>query len=576
LEASFKGGFNTYTDFQKQITRPGGNSGGGIGSVWESTTRNTEKNFQFVLTTKTISLLENLDLNAIAGAEANDRSYYNSFQNGIGFIVPDIYKMTNTSQQSVTSDYDRSQRILGAFGRLNLSYNNYLFLELTGRNDWTSTLPVDNRSYFYPSAGLSFIFTDALNIKSNILSYGKLRLNAAQTKRDVPPYQLLTTYNVTSPSYLTPGGATIYSASLSNSLKNSNLRPEGVEEFEIGAELNFLNGRIKLDATAYQKTSKDNFVTKRIPVSSGFSTLAINAGSIRNRGYEVGLELVPIKTKSGFSWSVYSAFNLIRSKVLATDDQGADIITGNGAFVANVQRVGQPFGMLYGLASARDDEGNRLIWPGQGGNGGKHIYKEIDDVFGDPNLDFKLGVTNTITYKNITFSALVDWWQGGDMYSITAASLLLRGQLINSVDREGLFVIPGVYGDPDTKTALLDDKGQKIKNTTGISAFDYYFSDGFGAYGPDDTNLYDRTTVRLREVNLGYTVPKEWLKKTPFGSLNVSFSGRNLWFRAPNILPGLNLDPEVLSDVSTSNIQGIDLGAAPSSRRYGVNFRFTF
>jgi len=576
LEASFKGGFNTYTDFQKQITRPGGNSGGGIGSVWNSTTRNTEKNFQFVLTTKTIPLVKNLDLNAIAGAEANERSYYNNFQNGVGFIVPGIYKLTNTSQQAVYSDYDRKQRILGAFGRLNLSYNNYLFLELTGRNDWASTLPVNNRSYFYPSAGLSFIFTDALNIKSKILSYGKLRLNAAQTKRDVPPYQLLTTYNVTSPSYLTPGGSTVYSASLSDALKNSALRPEGVQEYEVGAELNFLNGRIKLDATAYQKTSKDNFVTKRIPVTSGFSTLAINAGSIRNNGYEIGLELVPVKTKSGLTWSIYSAFNMIRSKVLATDDQGADIITGNGAFVANVQRVGQPFGMLYGLGSARDDEGNRLIWPGQGGNGGKHIYQDIDNIFGNPNLDFKLGVTNTLTYKNLTFSALLDWWQGGDMYSITAASLLLRGQLSNSEDREGLYVIPGVYGDPDTKTALLDEKGQKIKNTTSISAFDYFFSDGFGAYGPDDTNLYDRTTIRLREVNLGYTVPKQWLKKTPFGSLNVSLSGRNLWFKAPNILPGLNLDPEVLSDVSTSNIQGIDLGAAPSTKRYGVNLRFTF
>lgn len=576
LELSFKGGINTYTDFQKQITRPGGTTGGGIGNVWNSTTKNTEKNFQLLLTSKSIKLLENLDFNGIAGVEANERKYYNNYQYGVGFIVPDIYKLTNTAQQAVYSDFDRQQRILGAFGRLNFSYNNYLFLELTGRNDWTSTLPASNRSYFYPSAGLSFVFTDALNIKSNVLSYGKLRVNFAETKRDVPPYQLLTTYNVTSPSYLTPAGATVYSSSLSDALKNSNLRPEGVREFEVGSELNLFSGRLKFDLTYYRKTSYDNFVTKRIPVTSGFSTLAINAGSIRNVGYEAGVEVVPVKTSGGLTWSIFSAFNLIRSKVLSTDDQGADIITGNGAFVANVQRVGQPFGMLYGLASARDDQGNRLIWPGQGGNGGKHIYQDVDDIFGNPNLDFKLGVTNTLTYKNVNFSFLVDWWQGGDMYSITAASLLLRGQLINSINREGLYVIPGVYGDPDTKTALLDGSGKTIKNTTSISAFDYYFSDGFGAYGPDDTNLYDRTTVRLREVNLGYNIPKKFISKTPFGSMSISFSGRNLWFRAPNMLPGLNLDPEVLSDVSTSNIQGIDLGAAPSTRRYGVNLRVTF
>lgn len=576
LDASFRGGFNTYTDFQKQITRPGGNSGGGIGNVWESTTRNSEKNFQFLLTTKAIELMKGLDLNAIAGAEANERSYYNQYSYGVGFIVPDIYKLTNTSQQAVYSDYDRKQRILGAFGRVNLSYNNYLFLELSGRNDWTSTLPASNRSYFYPSAGLSFIFTDALKISNKVLSYGKLRFNAAQTKRDVPAYQLQTTYNVVSPSYLTPAGSTVYSASLSDALKNSNLKPEGVEEYEVGSELNFFGGRVKFDLTYYRKTSKDNFVTKRIPVTSGFSTLAINAGSIQNIGYEAGVDVTILKTKGGLTWNVFAAFNRIRSKVLKTDDQGADIITGNGAFVSNVQRVGQPFGMLFGQPSARDEAGNRLIWPGMGGNGGKHIYVDVDQPFGDPNLDFKLGVTNTVSYKNFNFSALLDWWQGGDMYSITAASLLLRGQLINSANREGLYVIPGVYGDPDTKKALLDDKGNKIKNTTSISAFDYYFSDGFGAYGPDDTNLYDRTTFRLREVNLGYSVPKKFLTKTPFGAINVSVSGRNLWFLAPNMLQGLNLDPEVLSDVSTSNIQGIDLGAAPSTKRYGVNVKFTF
>ena len=122
----------------------------------------------------------------------------------------------------------------------------------------------------------------------------------------------------------------------------------------------------------------------------------------------------------------------------------------------------------------------------------------------------------------------------------------------------------------------MDASGKPIKNTTSISAFDYYFSDGFGAYGPDDTNIYDKTTIRLREATLGYSIPKAYLKKTPFGSATLSFSGRNLWFYAPNMLQGLNFDPEVLSDVASSNIQGIDLGAAPSTRRFGLNLRVTF
>ena len=576
LNLSLQGGLNTYSENQREVTRAGGNSGGGIGSMWASDIVNSEKNFQFLASTKSISLTKDIDMTARVGAESNERSNSQIYASGVGFIVPNLYKLTNTAQSQIGTDYNQMRRILGAFGSFDFSYKNYLFLNLTGRNDWSSTLPVDNRNYFYPSAGLSYIFTDALNISNKILSYGKVRANFAQTKRDVPPYQLATTYNVTSPSYLTPSGATIYSASLSDALKNAGLKPEGLKEIEFGADLNFLDGRIKMDLTYYVKTSTDLFVTKRIPVSSGFSTQAINAGSIENKGYEAGLDFTWIRSKSGFTWNTYFAFNRVVSQVLKTDDQDADIILGNGAFISNVQRVGQPFGMLYGLGAARDADGNRLIWPGQGGSGGTHIYAEQDDIIGNPNPDFKLGITNTFTYKNFTLSTLFDWWQGGQIYSITAASLLLRGQLKVNENREGVYVIPGVYGNNDTKTAILDASGKPIKNTTSISAFDYYFSDGFGAYGPDDTNIYDKTTIRLREATLGYSIPKQYLKKTPFGSATLSFSGRNLWFYAPNMLNGLNFDPEVLSDVASSNIQGIDLGAAPSTRRFGLNLRVTF
>jgi len=191
-----------------------------------------------------------------------------------------------------------------------------------------------------------------------------------------------------------------------------------------------------------------------------------------------------------------------------------------------------------------------------------------------------------LTWKGFTFSALIDWKQGGDFYSITAASLFLRGQLKISEDREGLRVVPGVYGDPSEFTedangktigvALLDENGQKVKNSTGVSAFDYHFSDGFGAYGADEVSVYDGTTIRLREISLGYSVPKSVLSKTPFGSARISVSGRNLWWNAPNVLEGLNLDPEVLATTADSNVQGFEVGATPTTRRYGVNISLTF
>jgi len=164
------------------------------------------------------------------------------------------------------------------------------------------------------------------------------------------------------------------------------------------------------------------------------------------------------------------------------------------------------------------------------------------------------------------------------MYSVTAASLLLRGQLNNKygVDREGVRIIPGIYGDPQTYTAILDSKGEKITNTTGISAFDSHFSNGYGAYGADETNVYDITTIRLREVTLGYEIPKSILKRSFLGSARLSLSAHNVWFKAPNMLEGLNFHPEVLAGISTSNVQGFDFGASPSTKRYGINLSVTF
>ena len=231
--------------------------------------------------------------------------------------------------------------------------------------------------------------------------------------------------------------------------------------------------------------------------------------------------------------------------------------------------------MIYGTKYARDSvTGAVLIDEAQG----RPFVLPESQIIGDPAPDFTLGISNSLSFKGITLGFLIDWRQGGDMYSVTAASLLLRGQLNNKygVDREGIRIIPGVYGDPQTYLAILDDKGKPIQNTTGISAFDAHFTDGFGAYGADETNVYDVTTIRLREVTLGYEIPKSLLKKTFFGSARISASGRNLWFKAPNMLEALNFDPEVLAGASTSNVQGFDFGASPSTRRYGINLSLTF
>jgi len=199
-----------------------------------------------------------------------------------------------------------------------------------------------------------------------------------------------------------------------------------------------------------------------------------------------------------------------------------------------------------------------------------------EQIVGNPNPDFQLGWTNTFNYKNFSFSFLIDWKQGGDLFSFSAASLLLRGQLANSVDREALRVVPGILGSPQTFTAILDENGNTQPNTVPVTAFDSHFSNGWGAYGATEVNIYDATTIRLREISLGYMVPKALLAKTPFGSAKISVSGRNLWWNAPNMLEGLNFDPEASGLVSSTNVQGFEYGTAPTTRRYGVNLSLTF
>ena len=241
-----------------------------------------------------------------------------------------------------------------------------------------------------------------------------------------------------------------------------------------------------------------------------------------------------------------------------------------------INRVGQQLGQLFGSKNARVDNNDKNSPLLINKSTGMPFTLTTDEIIGNPYADFNVGYVNTFSFKGFSLTTLFDWKQGGDIFSITAASLILRGQLAFQDDREAVRVVPGVYGDPSTFEALKDEKGNTIKNTTGANAFDTHFTDGFGAYGAEEVNVYDGTTFRLREVIVGYELPKKFLKKSPIGSLRLTVSGRNLWFKVPNMLKDLNLDPEVLPYGAASNVIGVDLGATPTTRRFGVNLYATF
>ena len=569
-----RGGINTYTDHQTNYLRPGGTSQP-VGRYQEADFTNETLNYTFLATYKT-DINKDIDVKWVVGADYLQK--YNRYMKntGIGVIDPAIRSLKNTA--TVTNDFNgfEKSRKMGLLTDLQLGFRNYLFMNVTGRNDWSSTLPSDNRSYFFPSVGLGFVFTELVKLPENIINYGKLRVSGVSVAGDASPYQLQTIYSVNpiGAAYANDGGTKFNYATLGNEVKNAFLKPEITSEIEAGLELRMFKNKVNFDLTLFRKRTKDQIIAVSSPRSTGFSSRVVNAGEVENKGIELGITTTNIQT-TDFKWTTNINFNLIRSMVLDAGPTGEIFLGGSGfSSLGTIIRKGEPFGMIFGSRNARAENGALLIDK----NTGLPFTNPDSEIIGNPNPDFTLGFINNFSYKGFSVSALLDYRHGGDMYSVTAASLLLRGQLNNeyAVDREGVRIIPGVYGDPGTYAAVKDASGNQIKNTTPMTAFDYHFSDGYGAYGADETNVYDVTTIRLREVTLGYELPRDMLKKTPFGTARLSLTGRNLWFKAPNVLKGLNFDPEVLSSVSTSNVQGFDFGASPTTKRFGINLTVTF
>lgn len=582
LSVDYNVGINSYTQRDQEWYRPGSRGANGVGQIIDNdvTWQEIESNLIVNLT----PTLGNQDwtFKALVGHNVNQRTIDQQSFLGTPMIDFNIIDLDNT--QSVVpngGNYTR-RRLIGAFAEAELGYRNYLYLTLTGRNDWSSTLSKGNNSYFYPAVSSSFIFTEALGMKSNFLSFGKVRASYARVGNDANPYSLAATYriNIGESSGVTSGVRDVdfplngvSGSTLVNTEFDPNLTPEFTSEFEVGTELQFFNRRVKLDVTYYQNNTTNQIAQLSLPTVSGFDVYFTNFGELSNKGFEVGLNLNPVSTRSGFNWNIYTTFTKNKNIVESLREGVEEIVIRNlfGGSVVSVLRPGEPYGVIRGSVSARDANGNLLIDP----SNGQLINANAPEIVGDPNPDFLVGVTNTISFKGFSLNAVLDYRHGGDIYSVTALSLLGRGVTKDTEDRERNAVIPGVYGDPNTLMPILDEAGNVIPNQTMIEVNDLWFGNSFAINSQDEWNIFDGTTIRLREVSLGYDLPAKFLEKTPFGALRLSLSGRNLWYKAVNFPEYTNIDPET-STFGNNNYQGYEYTNAPSIRRYGVNLRVTF
>lgn len=572
LSAYYSFGWNQYEMDRKQVINKGSVGPGdfaGAGQILNDnyTTQEIESNFNLTFKHK----FDDIDLRVVLGHNANENSISRAYQYGNKMIFPKIYNVGNSSEQTAFEETSL-RRLWAIYADVLLNYRNYAFLDLTLRNDHSSTLPVEHRSYYYPSISGSFIFSDALEMDSEILNYGKFRAGWGQVGNDAGVYYVNGFYNQETPF---AGNPLMYVPTTSY---DEELKPEFTSEFEIGTELQFFQNRLGVDFTWYSRLSSNQIAPVSLPSSTGASKYYTNFGELSNKGVELGLTLVPVSLKNSFKWNIGVTYSKNVSEVLSLVD-GVDKMvfsTGSTSEPQPTLKVGYPYGFLFGSGIARDDDGTPLVNPSTG------AYMENTELveLGNPYPDFQTAITNTFSYKGVSLSVMFDAKVGGVLVSGPASDMLGRGVTKDTEDRLGTRILPGVYADPDTHEVILDGSGSRIPNTTQLSENDLWFASAstaptFAMNSVDEFSTFDATVFRLSEITLGWDVPKKWLKSTFLGSANFSVVGRNLWHFAPGFPKYTNYDPGSNS-FGSGNVQGIDRESAPTTRRIAFNVKLTF
>lgn len=512
-------------------------------------------------------LTNDLSLRAMVGHNFRERTTNDQFSKINDLVIPGLYNLGNTSGPPEADNTYQKRRLFGVYTDINLAFKDYLFLGLTGRNDWSSTLPVNNRSFFYPSANLSFVFSEAFQMPKWI-SYGKVRASAARVGNDANPYLLQSNFvpgvvadgynnsQLTFPFNGIPGftvGATI---------GNPNLTPEFTTSYEGGVEASFLNNRLGIDFTYYHNKTTDQIITLPIAASTGYTFRVTNIGQVSNRGVELLLRGIPVRTKD-FTWESTVTFSKNKSNVDAIAP-GTSSITLPGGFNGGtvVAQVGKPYGQFFGSGFLRDSLGRVVVNEATG-------YPVTDPqarTYGTYLPDYIASFFNSFSYKGFTLTLLFDGRKGGLFFSRTKSLQTFVGTDPKTLynDREP-FVIPN--------SAVLDPgSGKYIANTIPVESAQDYWTNFVSNNAIE--NLLDASFIKLREATLSYRIPKQWLNKVKFISgMQIGLVGRNLWLKTPK--ENTYSDPET-SSFGTGNAQGYEYGSVPSVRSFGANLRIVF
>ncbi|SMC70339.1 SusC/RagA family TonB-linked outer membrane protein [Pedobacter africanus] len=553
LKLTNRVGLDTYTDNQAEHVNVGTISVP-RGRMYDALIKQTQINNDLILNAD-YKINDDMKISGLIGNNINQRKFARRTVRGLD-IIPGFYDITG-AQTTEALQADEQRRLIGIYGSATFEYKNFLYLNATARNDWSSTLPVDNNSFFYPSVSAGFVFSDVLGLNNNkYFNYGKLRLPYAQAGNDADPYSVYQTYVRANPGDGQRGNIAfpfngVNGFERNARLYNQGLVPEKVTEKEIGLELKFFKNRLGIDAAYYDKVSRNQILPQEVSGASGYVDRMINAGEILNRGIEVTLNATPIQTEA-FSWDIAVNFAKNRYK-LKSIAEGVDNIFLAG-FESPQIRADKDYGygVIWGTRFARNDQGKMLI-----DDDGLPIVADDLGPIGNVTPDWTGGIRNTFSYKGLSLSALFDIRHGGDILNFDLYYSTFYGTAKVTEQRNTMKLWEGVRqsdGQPNTTPVLQDQ-----------AYFQNWYTTSY------ETLVEDGGFVKLREVTLSYNLPQKLIAKTPFESIGFSVTGRNLWIKSDFSFK----DPEG-SLLGNGNAQGFYHAVTPGTRgvTFGLNVKF--
>lgn len=491
----------------------------------------------------------------VGGNSRISRNTSLSSNTGPALTVPNFFALQNTQQVVSSRGVGSPRDVNSLYSFAQLAWKNAIFLDLTARNDWSSTLPKQNWSFFYPSVGLNAVISDLFTFPE-FFTFAKLRGSFAEVGNDTNPFQLQRT------AIFAAGGLGGY-LSLSPTLPNENLLPETTQSIELGTDLRFFDNRLGLDLTYYKTNSFNQLFTVALPVGSGASSFFTNGGDVQNEGFEAMITVTPIRN-TDFNWDITANFAKNESLVKEINDERPSIVVGSDFLREFRIEEGKPFGEIYSRGYERDVQGRVII----GANGLPRITPGRTVRVGNNNPTWLGGIQNSFNYKNFRVNFTIDFRQGGDIASITNAIIYADGLTEETlVGREGGLI----FGENfmESETAVLESgEPNNIPMTSEL----FWVNMGGRNAPVGEVFTVSATNVRMREAVVGYTFPSEMLGNLPVNSVTVSFVGRNLFFLANK---AKNIDPDVVTGTSAVGA-GFDSFGPPTARSYGFNLNIGF